>query len=327
MRDPSRSTSGVLHLPAPRLRRERDRTLKVWELASGRALAALEGHTGEVNACAVTPDGRHVVSTSWDQTLKVWELASGRALTTLAGHTDVVTACTVTPDGQHVISASWDQTLKVWELATGRARATLEGFTTPTVEVDVVALKADAHPCLIAGAGIEAKAEHRIMTPHLLAVGKGRQLEQVLEEHTAGGGLSLEGHAGWVTACAVTPDGRHVVSASQDKTLKVWELASGRALATLEGHTGVVTACAVMPDGRHMVSVSWDQTLKVWAFDTYVCRLTHRGDAGYLAVAATTTMIIAGDSAGSVWFLDARVLANGRPNEATSIKGIKKNPK
>ena len=62
----------------------------------------------------------------------------------------------------------------------------------------------------------------------------------------------------------MTPDGRHVVSASSDKTLKVWELASGRAVATLQGHTDGVTACAVTPDGRHVVSASEDQTLKVW---------------------------------------------------------------
>lgn len=42
---------------------------------------------------------------------------------------------------------------------------------------------------------------------------------------------SLEGHTAYVRACAVTPDGRHVVSASDDNTLKVWDLASGRAVA------------------------------------------------------------------------------------------------
>jgi len=75
---------------------------------------------------------------------------------------------------------------------------------------------------------------------------------------------NLAGHTLPVTACAVTPDGRHVVSASTDKTLKVWELATGRALATLECHTDVVTTCAVTPDGRHVVSASWDRTLEVW---------------------------------------------------------------
>jgi WD40 repeat protein len=75
-----------------------------------------------VNACAVTPDGRHVVSASSDQTLKVWELATGRALATLAGHTHGVNACAVTPDGRHVVSASFDQTLKVWDFQSRCAR-------------------------------------------------------------------------------------------------------------------------------------------------------------------------------------------------------------
>src|SRR5262249_30924092 len=89
----------------------------------------LEGHTAWVSACAVTPDGRHVVSASGHQPLKVGELASGRAVATLEGHTSGVSACAVTPDGRHVVSASYDKTLKVWEVASGRAVATLEGHT------------------------------------------------------------------------------------------------------------------------------------------------------------------------------------------------------
>ncbi|HEX8106456.1 MAG TPA: hypothetical protein VF516_01960 [Kofleriaceae bacterium] len=80
---------------------------------------------------------------------------------------------------------------------------------------------------------------------------------------------SLEGHTHAVMACAPTPDGRHAVSASSDHTLKVWELASGRPVATLQGHTDRVTACAVTPDGRHVVSASDDHTLKVWDLGTY----------------------------------------------------------
>jgi WD40 repeat protein len=115
---------------------------------------------------------------------------------------------------------------------------------------------------------------------------------------------TLKGHTRAVTACAVTPDGRHVVSASYDKTLKVWELTTGRALATLAGHTSEVTACAVTPNGRHVVSASLDSTLKVWDPETHACLVTHRGDAPYYAVAATATVIVTGDSAGTVWFLD-----------------------
>jgi hypothetical protein len=104
-----------------------DGTLKVWNLATGRAEATLEGHATWVTACTVTPDGQRVVSASWDYTLKVWDLASGRAEATLEGHTGRVTACAVTPDGRRVVSASWDKTLKVWDLASGRVEATLEG--------------------------------------------------------------------------------------------------------------------------------------------------------------------------------------------------------
>ena len=63
---------------------------------------------------------------------------------------------------------------------------------------------------------------------------------------------------------AMAPDGRRAVSASWDKTLKVWDLATGAVLRTLEGHTSSVNAVAVTPDDQRAVSASWDKTLKVW---------------------------------------------------------------
>jgi WD40 repeat protein len=66
----------------------------------------------------------------------------------------------------------------------------------------------------------------------------------------------------------VTLDGQYVVSASRDQTLKVWDLDTGRGLATLEGHAGWVNACAVIPDGGRVVSASSDRTLKVWELNT-----------------------------------------------------------
>jgi WD40 repeat protein len=125
---------------------------------------------------------------------------------------------------------------------------------------------------------------------------------------------TLQGHTNWVTACAVTPDGRHVVSASEDQTPKVWELASGRPVATLQGDTNWVMACAVTPDVRHVVSASEDHTLKVWELATYTCRLTHRGDVSYLAIVVTATAILASDHAGTVWFLDLPPLSVTSPS-------------
>jgi WD40 repeat protein/serine/threonine protein kinase len=81
-----------------------------------------------------------------------------------------------------------------------------------------------------------------------------------------GGSLrrTLEGHTSVVTAVAVTPDGRRAVSASRDRTLRVWDLGSGQVVRTLEGHLKAVTAVALTPDGYGAVSASRDGTLRLW---------------------------------------------------------------
>ena len=79
---------------------------------------------------------------------------------------------------------------------------------------------------------------------------------------------TLEGHSSPVNGVAVTPDGRLAVSASNDHTLKVWDLESGRELRALEGHSNWVNGVAVTPDGKRAVSASRDRTLKVWDLET-----------------------------------------------------------
>ena len=220
-----------------------DRTLKVWELETGRELHTLAGHTHLVRAVAVTPDGRRAVSASEDQTLKVWELETGHELHTLAGHTGEITAVAVTPDGRRAVSASNDETLKVWELETGHELHILAGHTNA---VRAVAVTPDGRRAVSASWD----------TLKVWELGSGRELQ------------TLAGHTNLVRAVAVTPDGRRAVSASDDRTLKVWELETGRELHTLAGHTDGVLAVAVTPDGRRAVSASWDDTLKVWELET-----------------------------------------------------------
>jgi len=75
---------------------------------------------------------------------------------------------------------------------------------------------------------------------------------------------TLVGHTGGVNAVAVFPDGLQAVSASEDGTLKVWDLQRGIELHTLQGHTDGVSGVVITPNGQCAVSSSWDGTLKVW---------------------------------------------------------------
>jgi len=85
---------------------------------------------------------------------------------------------------------------------------------------------------------------------------------------------TLYSHTHSVLGCAVSPDGRFIVSAFSDRTPKVWNAASGAERLSLRGHTGFVLGCAVSPDGRFIVSASSDRTLKVWDGRTGRCVLT-----------------------------------------------------
>ena len=89
----------------------------------------LTGHKGSVEACGFSPDGRWIISGSYDHTVKVWDAANGAEIRTLTGHTGWVYACCFNPDGRSIISGSDDHTVKVWDGATGAEIRTMTGHT------------------------------------------------------------------------------------------------------------------------------------------------------------------------------------------------------
>ena len=79
----------------------------------------------------------------------------------------------------------------------------------------------------------------------------------------------LKGHDNGVTSVAFSPDGRHIVSGSCDRTVRVWNAQTGQiVMAPLKGHCDSVTSVAFSSDGRHIVSGSHDETIRVWAAQT-----------------------------------------------------------
>ena len=76
---------------------------------------------------------------------------------------------------------------------------------------------------------------------------------------------------------AFSPDGKRIVSGSEDKTVKVWDCDKGKEILSLKGHTGPVTSVAISPDGKRIVSGSHDRTVKVWDADNGKEMLTLKG--------------------------------------------------
>jgi WD40 repeat protein len=82
---------------------------------------------------------------------------------------------------------------------------------------------------------------------------------------------TLTGHGDLVFSSAWSPDGRRIVTASADKTLRIWEVSSGMLLSTLVGHDDAVFGCAWSPDGSRIASASLDSTLRIWEVSTGAC--------------------------------------------------------
>ncbi|THH13419.1 hypothetical protein EW146_g6789, partial [Bondarzewia mesenterica] len=81
--------------------------------------------------------------------------------------------------------------------------------------------------------------------------------------------MSMGKHTSWVNSVAFSPDGKHIVSGSGDKTIRVWDAETGAAVsAPFEGHTLGVTSVAFSPDGKRIVSGSGDTTIRVWDAET-----------------------------------------------------------
>jgi COMPASS component SWD3 len=100
-----------------------DAAIHVWDLASGKKIAALRGHEESTNALSFSPDGRLLASCSGnyrsnkDATVRIWDMASARELRRLAGHRGSVNAVAFSSNGQSVVSGSEDGTGLVWDVS------------------------------------------------------------------------------------------------------------------------------------------------------------------------------------------------------------------
>jgi DNA-binding beta-propeller fold protein YncE/tRNA A-37 threonylcarbamoyl transferase component Bud32 len=272
-----------------------DRTLKVWDAATGKEMLALKGHAGAVRGVAFSPHGERIVSGSADKTLKVWDAATGIEVRTLKGHTGDIYGVAFSPKGRYIVTASADRTLTVWDTGRGYEALALPGHA---ASVHSVAFSPD-HRGIVSGSAdgtlkvwdAITRKEKLTLKGHTdivwgvafspdgkrIVSGSVDKTLRVWDATTGRKELVLKRHTDVVRGVAFSPDGKRVVSGSRDKTLKVWDATTGKEERTLKGHTSEVTGVAFSPDGERIVSGSADKTLKVWDAATGQEKLTLKG--------------------------------------------------
>jgi len=98
--------------------------------------------------------------------------------------------------------------------------------------------------------------------------------------------MAITGHTQKVRSAAFSPDGRYIVTASSDKTARIWDAATGREIMSLKGHTDGIKSAAFSPDGRYIVTASSDKTARIWDAATGQPIVSFSGHKDYLRSAA-----------------------------------------
>ncbi|MDW8277708.1 MAG: NACHT domain-containing protein, partial [Anaerolineales bacterium] len=234
-------------------------------------------HNSSVTSVAFSPDGRYVVSGSYDGTARVWETSGGREIARMM-HEGGVTSVTFSPDGRYVVSGSNDGTARVWEASGGREIARM----THEIGVTSVAFSPDGH-YVVSGSWDG--------TARVWEASGGREIARMTHENE-------------VTSVAFSPDGRYVVSGSVDGAVRLWEAAGGREIARMM-HDDEVTSVAFSPDGRYVVSGSYDGTARVWETSggREIARMMHEGGVTSVTFSPDGRYVVSGSNDGTarVW--------------------------
>lgn len=209
--------------------------LELFGTSDGRSRRVLAESGGWINRVQFAADGARLLSAGEDGAA-LWDPASGERVA--AFEANGLDAAELTPDGRAIAATGRDARGRVWDAETGELRFELEFLGNPRD----VAVSPDGSEVTFVGPSYATR----------FSAWTGERLG------------ALAGHEGDVRAVDYSPEGRHIATGGIDRTLRVWERASGRLLQTHVAHDQGILTVVYSPDGARLATGSSDQRLRLW---------------------------------------------------------------
>jgi tRNA A-37 threonylcarbamoyl transferase component Bud32 len=230
-----------------------DATARVWDTATGKELHRLEGVTGECWGIALSPDGKHALAEGGEQGpghFGLWEVASGKRLLHFTGQANCLA---FHPDGRHFLLGGSGGRVKMLAIDTGRPVRSFKGHT---AWIRAVAISADGRRALSVSGAADWGAPNPQSAENDSTV-RCWGLEEGVKS------CVFRGHTHSVYAGTFIPGQPRILTASLDKTIRLWDLVTQKELLRWELEAPV-TCLAVSPDGRYAFSGGTDGIGRMW---------------------------------------------------------------
>jgi WD40 repeat protein len=252
----------------------------LFDATSGSQLQVFSGHTAQVNDIAFSPDGKSVLTGSYDQTVRLWDITTGKEIQIFTGHTNLVITVGFSLDGKHILTGSEDKTLRLWDIETGRelnqwfieepvsALSDDGNYAVGYSEIDNanhiwdIQTLTKTHSFAYSGPPLRNPTQFSLDGKYLLA-GFGKEI--VLSDVASGQEIQIfRGHTDGITGLDLSPDNKYVISASFDKTVRLWDVETGQEIRRFSGHTSGVHSVAFSSDGQHILTGGDDGSALLW---------------------------------------------------------------